>query len=97
MKIRYFTDTDTLLMEPRDTPIPETRDLDENTVVDLDGNGNICAITPSSMRPRQTPRPVSSAPCTTSAPSECAICFFRCSPLLALALPESLVDPRLLD
>jgi uncharacterized protein YuzE len=45
MKIRYFTDTDTLLMELRDTPIAETRDLDENTVVDLDGNGNVCAIT----------------------------------------------------
>jgi uncharacterized protein YuzE len=45
MKIRYFTDTDTLLMELRDAPIAETRDLDENTVVDVDGSGNICAIT----------------------------------------------------
>ena len=45
MKIRYFTDTDTLLMELRDAPVAETRDLDENTVVDLDGAGNICAIT----------------------------------------------------
>ncbi len=45
MKVRYFKDTDTLLMEFRDAPIAETRDLDENTVLDLDGNGNICAIT----------------------------------------------------
>ena len=45
MKIRYFTDTDTLLMQLRDVPVVETRDLDENTVVDLDGAGNVCAIT----------------------------------------------------
>jgi uncharacterized protein YuzE len=45
MKIRYFTDTDTLLVQLRDVPVVETRDLDENIVVDLDGAGNICAIT----------------------------------------------------
>jgi uncharacterized protein YuzE len=45
MKIRYFTDTDTLLMEFRDVPVVETRDLDENTIIDLDEQGNICAIT----------------------------------------------------
>jgi len=45
MKVRYFTDTDTLLMELRDAPVAETRDLDENTVLDLDSSGNICAIT----------------------------------------------------
>ena len=45
MKVRYFTDTDTLLMQFRDSPVVETRDLDENTILDLDGYGNICAIT----------------------------------------------------
>ena len=45
MKIRYFTDTDTLLMQLRDAPVAETRDLDEDTVVDVDASGNICAIT----------------------------------------------------
>ena len=45
MKIRYFTDTDTLLIQLRDAPVAETRDLDEDTVVDLDARGNICAIT----------------------------------------------------
>ena len=45
MKIRYFTDTDTLLLEFRDVPVVETRDLDENTLLDLDARGNICAIT----------------------------------------------------
>jgi len=45
MKIRYFTDTDTLLIEFRDLPVAETRDLDENTVLDVDADGNICSIT----------------------------------------------------
>ena len=33
MKIKYFTDTDTLLMEFKDAPVVETRDLDENTIL----------------------------------------------------------------
>lgn len=45
MKIRYFTDTDTLLMEFRDTLVVETRELDENTILELDAQGNVCAIT----------------------------------------------------
>ena len=45
MRIRYFTDTDTLHIEFRDQPVVETRDLDENTVLDVDAEGNICAIT----------------------------------------------------
>ena len=45
MKIRYFAATDTLLIEFRDAPVTETRDLDENTLLDLDASGNICAIT----------------------------------------------------
>jgi uncharacterized protein YuzE len=45
MKVRYFADTDTLLIEFRDAPVAETRDLDENTVLDVDGQGNICSIT----------------------------------------------------
>ena len=45
MRIRYFAGTDTLLIEFRDKPVAETRDLDENTVLDVDSEGNICAIT----------------------------------------------------
>ena len=45
MKIRYFADTDTLHIEFRAGPVSETRDLDENTVLDVDLQGNICAIT----------------------------------------------------
>ena len=45
MKVRYFADTDTLLIEFRDSPVTETRDLDENTILDVDSQGNICSIT----------------------------------------------------
>ena len=45
MKVRYFADTDTLLIEFLDSPVAETRDLDENTVLDIDAQGNICFIT----------------------------------------------------
>src|SRR5256885_11853239 len=41
----YFEDTDTLLIELRDAPVTETRDLDENTDMDFDAKGNICSIT----------------------------------------------------
>lgn len=45
MKIRYFADTDTLYIEFRDVPVAETRDLDENTVLDIDARGDVSAIT----------------------------------------------------
>jgi len=45
MKVRYFEETDTMLIEFRDAPVAETRDLDENTVLDLDADGNICSMT----------------------------------------------------
>lgn len=45
MKIRYFAETDTLHIEFRNVPVSETRDLDENTLIDIDTEGNISAIT----------------------------------------------------
>jgi uncharacterized protein YuzE len=45
MKVRYFADTDTLLIEFREADIVESRDLDENTVLDVDAQGQVCAIT----------------------------------------------------
>ena len=45
MRIRYFAETDTLYIEFRERPVAETRDLDENTLLDVDAAGNICAIT----------------------------------------------------
>jgi uncharacterized protein YuzE len=45
MKIKYFAETDTLYIEFREGSVAETRDLDENTLLDMDSQGNICAIT----------------------------------------------------
>ena len=45
MKIKYFQDTDTLYIVFRTADVAETRDLDENTLLDLDKQGNICSIT----------------------------------------------------
>ncbi len=45
MKVSYFDDTDTLYIEFRDSDIAESKDLDENTIVDMDDKGNVCAIT----------------------------------------------------
>ncbi len=45
MKVKYFADTDTLLIELRSGIVTETRDLDENTLLDLDNAGNICSLT----------------------------------------------------
>ncbi len=45
MKIKYFQDTDTLYIEFRAAKVAETKDLDENTLLDVDRDGNICGIT----------------------------------------------------
>jgi uncharacterized protein YuzE len=45
MKIKYFQETDTLYIEFKAAEVVESRDLDENTVLDFDRDGNICAIT----------------------------------------------------
>jgi uncharacterized protein YuzE len=45
MKIKYFKTTDTLFIEFREADIVETRDLDEDTVIDLDADGNMVSMT----------------------------------------------------
>jgi uncharacterized protein YuzE len=45
LKIRYFRRTDTLYIEFRQASDAETRDLDENTQIDLDSAGNVCSLT----------------------------------------------------
>ena len=52
MTIKYFQDTDTLYIEFRVTEVAETRDLDENTQLDMDKDGNICAMTIEHARDR---------------------------------------------
>lgn len=45
MKVQYFKHTDTLYIEFCRGEIVETRDLDEDTIIDVDAEGRICAIT----------------------------------------------------
>lgn len=52
MKIKYFQDTNTLYIEFKQGPISETKDLDENTLLDLDDKGQVCAITMEHARER---------------------------------------------
>ncbi len=52
MKIKYFQDTDTLYIEFRASDITESKDLDENTLLELDAQGQICAITMEHARER---------------------------------------------
>jgi len=52
MTIKYFQDTDTLHIAFRAAEVTETRDLDENTQLDIDKDGNICAMTIEHARDR---------------------------------------------
>ena len=52
MNIKYFQDTDTLYIEFRKGEISETRDLDENTLLDVDASGQIVAMTIEHARDR---------------------------------------------
>ena len=45
MKIEYFGDTDTVLIAFSDAAVAETREINENIVIDLDTEGNLVAIT----------------------------------------------------
>ena len=45
MKIRHFQDTDTLHIEFKSGEVAESRDLDENTLLDVDKDGCILSIT----------------------------------------------------
>jgi uncharacterized protein YuzE len=56
MKVKYFRDTDTLYIEFKSNGIVETKDLDENTQLDVDAEGNICAITIEHARDRADPQ-----------------------------------------
>lgn len=52
MKVKYFPDTDTVLVTLNNQPVTETKDLDENTMLDLDSNGNLVSITIEHARER---------------------------------------------
>lgn len=45
MKVKYFSDTDTLLVTFSDRAIAETRDLNENVLLELDDEGRLVSMT----------------------------------------------------
>ena len=45
MEIKYFSDTDTLLINFAKQEIVETRNINENILIDLDEQGNLISIT----------------------------------------------------
>jgi uncharacterized protein YuzE len=45
MKIKYFEDTDTALIELRPAPPAETRELSEDVYLDFDSAGHVVSIT----------------------------------------------------
>jgi uncharacterized protein YuzE len=45
MKVKYFSDTDTALVEFTDHAVAETKEISENIYVDLDSNGNLVSMT----------------------------------------------------
>jgi uncharacterized protein YuzE len=45
MKVKYFSDTDTALVEFSDHKVAETKEINENIYIDLDVSGNLVAMT----------------------------------------------------
>lgn len=45
MKVKYFSDTDTALVEFSDKNIYETKEINENIYIDIDKNGNLVNMT----------------------------------------------------
>ena len=45
MKVRYFSDTDTVLMEFSDAEVAEAREINENVYIEFDKDGNLVSMT----------------------------------------------------
>lgn len=45
MRIKYFPDTDTALIEFTGQDVVETREVSENITIDLDADGNLVSMT----------------------------------------------------
>lgn len=52
MKLQYFEDTDTFYMVFKESEIAETRDLNENTLVEFDAQDHLVSITIEHARER---------------------------------------------
>ena len=52
MRVEYFEDTDTLQITFREGTVTDTYDLDENTLIELDADGELVTMTLEHARQR---------------------------------------------
>ncbi len=52
MRIQYFEDTDTLYLVFKEAEVNESKDLDQNTLVEFDAQGNLVSMTIEHARER---------------------------------------------
>ena len=45
MKVKYFSDTDTVHVEFNDREVRETKEISENIYIDVDQDGNLVSMT----------------------------------------------------
>lgn len=45
MRVKYFSDTDTALVEFTDNEVVETKEISENIYIDIDSRGNLVSMT----------------------------------------------------
>ncbi len=45
MRVKYFSDTDTALVEFTDNEVVETKEISENIYIDVDKQGNLVSMT----------------------------------------------------
>ncbi len=45
MRVKYFSDTDTALIEFTDSDVQETKEISENIYIDIDDKGNLVSMT----------------------------------------------------
>lgn len=67
MKLKYFPDTDTLHVGLTEEEVVETRDLNDNILLDLDKEGKVVSMTIEHARQQDASLDVSYQTVTTSA------------------------------
>jgi uncharacterized protein YuzE len=45
MKVKYFPQTDTAFIEFGNTAVSETKEINENIIIDMDSDGNLVSMT----------------------------------------------------
>jgi uncharacterized protein YuzE len=52
VRIQHFEDTDTLYLVFKESEVDQTKDLDENTLIEFDAQGNLVSMTIEHARER---------------------------------------------